>query len=224
MKKLIIFVIIFALILGGVFYIFLTNRTGEQVQGLVCYKGSKFRKSTGIVITDELKDKYRSQIKELSQNTDSAENFFNLGMVYRNLDELNKSCEMFLKSIELDANAFLAFSALGTVYQEIQDYQQAEQAFKKTIELNSEDANTYAKLIFLYRANLNKTKEEIIDFYEKAVVATAGEVNLARNYASYLEEVKEYQKAIEIWEALIERGSGDPEIISKKIEELKSKL
>lgn len=224
MKKLIIFATIFALILGGIFYIFLINRAGEQVQGFVCYKGSTYRKSTGLVISKETREKYKGQIKELSQNPNSAEDFFNLGMVYRNIDELDKSCEMFLKSIKLDANVFLAFSALGTVYQERQDYKQSEQAFKKAIELNPEDANTYAKLAFLYRANLNKTKEEIIDFYEKSVITTSGNVNLARDYVSYLEEVKEYQKAIEIWEALIERGSGDPEIIRKKIEELKSKL
>lgn len=231
-RKIILSVIV--LIIAVVVYLVLNNQNKEAEpivnnrnnQEFVCNQNSdQFKKSTGLIISDELKEKYNDQIKELlNSGEENSEKYFNLAILYRNIDDLEKSCEMFIKSVKLNENNFLAFSGLGTVFQEMQDYEQAERAFKKTIEINSKHINTYNKIAFLYRANLNKTKEEIIKFYEDAIIETSGDVNLAREYVSYLEEVKEYEKAIEIWKALAERESGGADEIQDRINELRRKI
>jgi len=233
-KKIILSVAVLIIISGAVYFAFNNQNENPQIinnsqsdnQEFVCNQNNnQFRKSTGLIISDELKEKYNNQIKEIiNSEEENSEKYFNLAMLYRNIDDLEKSCEMFVKSVELNENNFLALSGLGTVFQEMQDYKQAEKAFKKAIEINPKHINTYSKIAFLYKANPNKTKEEIIEFYEDAILKTSGDVNLAREYASYLEEVKEYKKAIEIWEALIEREGDATGEIQNRIDELRQKI
>ncbi len=231
MKKIAGIILIFAIVVVGAFYVY--NKQNDKKpdnsnnqnnnQEFIC-DNNQFKKSTGLIISEELKEKYNNQIKDLLNNEDeNGEKYFNAAMLYRNIDDLENSCKMFVKSVELDPDNFLAFSALGTAYQEMQDYARAEKAFQKALEINPKHINTYSKLAFLYKLDAEKTKEEIIAFYEDAVIKTAGDVNLAREYASYLEEVKEYKKAVEIWEALVEREGDVSGEIKTRIEELKAK-
>jgi tetratricopeptide (TPR) repeat protein len=187
-----------------------------------------FKKSTNLVISKELKEKYENQIKDaLKDKQEDDQYYMNLGILYRSVDDLKNSCLMFNQARSLNGNNFVVISALGTVFEEMGDYDQAEVAFLETLKVNSEDDNTYVKLGMLYRSGkIKKTVLEIRTFYADGIKKTKGRGVLPREYATYLEEIKEYATAKSLWEAILKQGGSDSnkEIIQAKINYLATKI
>jgi len=224
------------LIIGGVmYYIGIFNNLNNtekpvnkkeiktSINGFVCnLSNSEFKKSSGIEMNQETKNKYLINIKNINEMEDNYEKYFNLGMQYRNLDDLETACSMFLKSIKYDEH-YLTYSALGTIYQEREDFTQAEKAWLKALEKNSQDVNTYKKLGSLYFSVFKKAPHEMYEYYGDAILKTDGNIELSKHYAEYLEEINDLENAIIIWNGIAEK-EGESNYIKEKIEVIQEKM
>ena len=72
-------------------------------------------------------------LKLLKLNIKFAVAYNNLGLVYRDLDDLKNAEESFLKSIEIDPNNGDPYNNLGLIYYNANDTIKAEEFFKKSL-------------------------------------------------------------------------------------------
>ena len=89
------------------------------------------------------KKKYEEIIVLDPQNLQS---FNNLGLIYKNLGEIDKSINFFKKAIEIDPNYQNAYNNLGIVLLEKGEYLKAIENFKKLIEINPNQYAAYCNL------------------------------------------------------------------------------
>ncbi len=113
------------------------------------------------------------------------ENYFNLGMTYKNLNNLDKSLLNYQKALELKPESYEVYFNLASVYLLLKNYQKAIDCYKKTIELNPQDweAEYFLSLIYM------QTKD-----YKNGLKCF--ETRLCRQSAVY-SQIKTYPKLME---------------------------
>jgi tetratricopeptide (TPR) repeat protein len=141
--------------------------------------------------------------------------------------ETKKDLDSALKEYELAASIkpdqYIPYSNMGGVYQQKKDFTKAEEAFKKALSLDPQAISVYQKLYDLYRYDLKKYPHEIMPFFAEAMQKTNNSMEIVRIYATYLYDVKDYEMALIMWEAMV-KAYPDNELYQKRVEEIKAKI
>jgi tetratricopeptide (TPR) repeat protein len=142
-------------------------------------------------VKDELKSEVRSQKSELTTNTTpyspvtnpfqnhqqltinheqptmNADQYFNLGLLNHQQQNLKEAMVNYLKCIELNPNNEIACNNLGLVYLAQQDLESALKYFQQAININPEYAPAYCNLGTIYQEQKNYTSA--VASFEKAI-------------------------------------------------------
>ena len=144
-------------------------------------------------------------IKDYKFNQEEFKNhtYNEKGWTYLETGDLNKSIDMFNKSLSSDPNNYDAYLGLGWVYDEAKMYDAAQNILEKAIEINPENVGAYEKLAVVYETKKRKIKS--IEMYLKVTEldpeAIHPYIELGRLYndiglTDRAEEM--YKKAIEV--------------------------
>lgn len=106
------------------------------------------------------------------------------------------------KAAELSPTDWLPWLNIAVVARLTKEYTLAQSAYDKALAIQPKNDQLYLGKIELYRYELSKNKDEVIDLYEKALEEVPDKTNLIISYAPYLEEVGEYEKSLEYYHTL----------------------
>ena len=105
-----------------------------------------------------------SQYKKLIDiNPNSALVYYNLGLIYEQLEETEVAKKNYKKSVKVDPLFFHSYNNLGILFQKQGEKEKAIDNFKKVIEINSQYINAYNNLGLVY-SSLGHYKEAVNSF------------------------------------------------------------
>ena len=105
-----------------------------------------------------------SQYKKLIDiNPNSALVYYNLGLIYEQLEETEVAKKNYKKSVKVDPLFFHSYNNLGILFQKQGEKEKAIDNFKKVIEINSRYINAYNNLGLVY-SSLGHYKEAVNSF------------------------------------------------------------
>ena len=132
-----------------------------------------------------------------------AFNWKGIGEVLKDEKYLWRSAKLYDEVIKRwGTKAYLPFLNQANVYIELEEYDKAENDLKIALEQDIGEQNLYIALADLYRLYMNKSKEDVMAVYEKGLVTVVSGGNLVNSYASYLNSVGEYEKALKYYKML----------------------
>ncbi len=105
--------------------------------------------------------------------------YYNMGVIYFNINEIEKAKEVYTKAIELKPDYPEALNNLGVIYFNSKDYPTALTYFKKATQSNDSYADAFANLGACYH-NSGEVKTAI-PYYEKALKLNPANANVMRN-------------------------------------------
>jgi len=146
--------------------------------------------------------------KLIIEKPEEFKNYLNAGYEWKNFGERNPTLNrvFFDRSIAVYTMANEKFPAkyltswnLAHLYKSLGDKDNALKYFQMAIANNDLDPEPYLAIAEFYRYDLNKDSNFMISFYEKAIKDAAfGPESLMDNYAKYLYDIKDYDRAL-IW-------------------------
>ena len=105
-----------------------------------------------------------SQYKKLIDiNPNLALVYYNLGLIYEQLEETEVAKKNYKKSVKVDPLFFHSYNNLGILFQKQGEKEKAIDNFKKVIEINSRYINAYNNLGLVY-SSLGHYKEAVNSF------------------------------------------------------------
>jgi len=143
--------------------------------------------------------------KILKTNPNYAGVYYNLGIMYKELEEYQKAIGYYEKAIQIDPNHTQAHNNLGMVFKESEELQKAISCFQKAIHIqpNYADAHNNLGLAFIKLREYQKA----ISCFQKAIQLNPNHASAHTNLGIVLKELGEYQKAISCYEKAIQINS-----------------
>lgn len=118
----------------------------------------------------------------------------------------------------------LSFANLGELYwRYIPNFPRSEANLKTSIKHKADDLQTYTTLAELYHYSYKEKYELADDVLLDGLKANPGSDTLMRRLAFLYEQRKEYANALEWWQKVLEKNSGDTEV-QASIDKVKAKL
>ena len=202
-KKIIIFIFLILIIAGAFFvYKFVYKNEFNYCSEYIC--------SVETEISEEEYNKKLELIKEAEENIKkdpkNLDNYLSLGLYYKSLGKLEEAKNSYLDGLKIDSKFYLYYLNLGNILADMHDYKGAKEFYLKAIENKATEPNNYLKLADLLVYQIKAPDKEIREIYLEGLKKT-GDLNICKSYASYLEEIKEYKAAADVWQLCL---SGDP--------------
>ncbi len=112
-------------------------------------------------------DAINDYLKALELNPRDIESYINLGSLYNDINEYEKSINISQKGLTFDNTQFRLYNNLGDSFQKLKNFDQAILAYKKSIELNASSSIIYYNLGTCYEET--NDKESALKAYQQAV-------------------------------------------------------
>ena len=127
---------------------------------------------------------FKTAIKDFEKSIDKDSNlkdaYFNAGVAYSKINDLQKSVNYYNKVLELDPNDSRAYTNLAYLEVDMNEYDSALIKINKSIKINNKNLNSY-----LLRGNINKDlknfDEAMLDF-DKVISDSENSNNLSFYY------------------------------------------
>jgi len=94
--------------------------------------------------------------------------FYNLGIIYRNLDQYSEAIAALQRAIKVNPAMKIAWFKLGLSYEDVQKYERAIETFKELIELDPRDKHSWNDLGISYQYNDQYTKA--VEAFKNALI------------------------------------------------------
>jgi tetratricopeptide (TPR) repeat protein len=142
--------------------------------------------------------------KALDANPSEIERYAILGMAWKSLGEqmqggifFSKSRETYAKAVEVTdwSNSLFILNA-ADMSEIIGEYEEAERYYKNLIEKIPSEVDGYRRLASLYRLRLNKSPEEILAIYDKALNTLVFTGVILHERAGYLKSIGRDEEAL----------------------------
>lgn len=112
-------------------------------------------------------DAINDYLKALELNPRDIESYINLGSLYNEINEYEKSVNISQKGLTFDNTQYRLYNNLGDSLQKLKIFDQAITAYKKSIDLNSSSSTTYFNLGACYKET--DDKESALKAFQQAV-------------------------------------------------------
>jgi len=151
---------------------------------------------------DDLKDFFKKYSTVASQHSNKAVTFLNLGLIYREMNDIKRAVEAFEMALELNPRYVEAMFEMANIYDEMKDEDRAISLYNKVISINARFDRAYLNLGVIYSRLQNYSKAKLM--FEKVIELSPTSSDAYFNLGFIYEmrgdnkkAIKEYQKAIE---------------------------
>lgn len=164
---------------------------------------------------------YRDAKAKVQKDSEDFGAYFEIGFVKAEFKDYQGAAEAYRKSYELNPNSIIALNNLADVYIKMKDYAKAEEMYLESIAKFPAYVQSYYAIIDLYQNYMPEKKAEIERVLLKGLVGLPTDQNLLSLLAGYYREVKQNDKAIAVYEKILELRPDD-NLIREEIESLKA--
>jgi tetratricopeptide (TPR) repeat protein len=164
-------------------------------------------------LTDEQISKIKDNINKLQalidehkitdDRSDFMPEYLSLGINYAILGEYGLAREWYLRASTERPQASVPYSNLGTLYVMMGGIKLATQAFQQAIKLEPDYILNWQKWIEFNRYQLKIDNEALKAIYVEALKATNNNRGIVGSYAAFLEDIKDINAAISIWDGIL---------------------
>lgn len=165
--------------------------------------------------------------KQIAQDPNNLDPYWSLAIQRRRLGDLRGAAEVYVRAIKQNPAFYLGYANLGVMYKLMGEYDLAEEAMKEAIIRNPQKPNPYLKLGELYQYYFPKRQSEIEALYLQALKKVRGENNktpIVQALAQYYYNNKQWEKALEYYQLLVDKYGIDQELLGEVFDELDAKL
>ncbi len=186
-----------------------------------------------VSLTPEQRAKFEEAVKkyqdQISRGDSQGERtmlrpYLYLGINYESLGELELARQAYLKAAEVNGASDIPWSNLGSLYQQMGSLRLGKEALLTAVRLNPSNSLAWQKLIEIY-FKMNETEANLNALYNEAIAKATNKTELIRDYALYLEQKGEIDKAIAQWQIILSGATDKAQVsgINQKIKELQAK-
>ncbi len=223
---------IFLLIVVG-FLVFVYNKkpntSSDNIPGISLedsyfvqyFSNQELKTSADVLPPENIRTKLEDNLRVYSEEIKTQENqengnpysgYLGVANTYRQLGDFTKALDAYEILLDKYPNDFLAWHNLGVLYEDMNQYLEAAKAYKKSINSKPVESMAYMKLADLY-VKFSNNPEMAQDVYEEGIANTNDDIQLLKFYAIYLEEVlKDNQKAISIWQKVLDKEPDNQDV------------
>lgn len=128
------------------------------------------------------------------------------------------------EAIKINPENTLAYNNIGTLFEKVGAYESAKNTFAKALEIDDSVVYTHQLIIDLHKSYLNSSDEVMEDVFDTALGKTNRDLQILRDYASWLTREDKYQEALVIWNELLNKETGDKSLIQNEIDIIESRI
>lgn len=129
----------------------------------------------------------------------------NLGEMFRQLKDNERSIECGKRAVSLDSNSAVALSNLGIAYYDAKEYEKAESCHRQALSLHPTLSASLNNLGSIYKTK-GKTQEAIA-FYQSAITANPYFVEPINNLGIMLTDLNQFEEALQHFERALTLNS-----------------
>ena len=217
-KRNLIIVIILILVLGGIFY---AKRSREN-SPLEEYSARQDLAEGGGESTpsSELATPQEGNKPKPALTYDE---YLQQGINYETKGQLLNAINSYKKASEIYPKEYVPYSNAGSAYYSLGNFIEAEKHFLQALKLSPDSVSVYTKLYEVYFYGMKRDEEQMKAFFVDALKNTNNSINIVKLYASYLEQINEFESALAIWQSLL-KFEPDNTAYKSKIEALREKV
>ncbi len=178
--------------------------------------GEKIENFPSIVSSAD-KSKILAEIEVIPtyENVEEYQKLLAIAQNYIFLGEGKRAYKTLVEAIELKPEKSTAFNMLGNLLVSMKKYKSARNAFEIAVKKEPGIYTNHAALAAFLRDYFSYEKDAIALAYKDGLSATEGHLNLLKDNAAWLEEIKDIKGAIELWQKVYEEGGYDPAVRNK---------
>lgn len=165
------------------------NSAAWHILGLISIEENNFQEAIGF-------------FKKAVASSPKAIYYFNLGVAFRRLGQIESAIEAYRASVELEPGMVRAWGNLGNAYRSVNDYEKALACYKKCIELEPSNSIVHYNMGILYQ--LGEHIDEAIKAYRRAVKYNPDNAKAYCNLGTLYAKLRRFQKAISYYKQAIE--------------------
>lgn len=182
-QKIIILVVSLGILLGVATYGALYLQDKREI---TYFKSLATIRPDGQTYVDEL-FKARVSLKDKDKTNDFAA-YANIGVNLNILGEKQEALAYYQKALAIDPASLLVLNNVADIYSDLGQYDKAEAHWLKLTQLYPDKTMFWRSLGYLYRYRLQKSSQDIEEFFKKGLFATNNDADLITWLISYFEE------------------------------------
>jgi len=121
------------------------------------------------------------------------------------------------KAMEIEKNDRVYMSLYG-IQLALKNYPESEKAIKMSLALNPGIVSNWIEYASFERYYMKSSIENVSAVYEKALLVTKNDINIVINYASYMRDVGQKVKSIELWKKAIDMNPENKSVYQAEID------
>ena len=164
---------------------------------------------------------YRDAKEKLEKDSKDFGAYFEIGFVKAEFKDYQGAVEAYKKSIEFNPNSIVAMNNLADVYIKLKKYPEAESSYLQAISTVPGYAPSYFALVDLYQSYYTEKKSQIESVILKGLKVMPKDQNMLALLAGHYRDTKQNEKAVEIYEKILELRPDD-KLIREEINNLKA--
>jgi len=147
-----------------------------------------------------------------------------LAMRYQGLSDWNKVGEIYKEVSKMFNDRPLAWYNLGVYQIKAGQWKSASESLLTSLELDSQFQLSWLALIDFYKYQIKADFDTMDSLFNYALLNTANDNTILREYAEYLEQNDRLESAMTIWKNVYEESSDNKDAILNRINKLQQKL
>ncbi|MBL94509.1 MAG: hypothetical protein CMF70_04310 [Magnetovibrio sp.] len=159
-------------------------------------------KAAGFADAGNIEEAIQSFEKAVAVDPNSADNFYNLGVLLTSQSKLPQALDSYKKAVAINPFFSEAYNNLGGILKELGSYEDAIANYEKVLSINPESAETFYNLasVLAKMGNINKA----IETYQKAIKIQPGFLDAHNNLGNLYLEISNWKKAANSFKKALE--------------------
>jgi len=154
--------------------------------------------------------------KKVNDNPDNAQNYYNLGVIYNDLNRNNEAVDAYKKAVELKKDYIDAHYNLGVTYGNLNMTTEAFDAFKSVVFIDPNNFEGNFGLANVYKRT--GLYDEAIKFYKKAIEIKRASYESCYNLGLTYEVIEKFSEAEAAYKQAIEIKPDYEKALNKLVE------
>jgi tetratricopeptide (TPR) repeat protein len=170
---------------------------------------------------EKLLQQYNDAKAKLKTNPEDFGAYFDIGFVKNEFKDYEGAVEAYQNSVKYNSNSIIAYNNMADCYTKLGKYPEAEESYMNSLRVAANYTPTFYSLVDLYQNYYTEKKMMIEPVLQDGLKVTPDDQNLLSMLAGYYRDTKQNEKAIGIYEKILQLRPDD-KVLQDEISSLKN--